>query len=312
MAIPTYEQLMLPVLQEAGSRSEPVGIIDLIKPIATSLGLSEADLGEKLPSGRQGVFHNRLHWAKFYMSKAGLLEATQRGKFRITDRGREVLASRPVSLSSTALRDFPDFVEFIGAGASGEDRQPSVHSPKLVIIPVELDLTPAEALEVARREMEAALRAELLDRIRALLPSEFEELIVSLLLKMGYGEGAEELAKALGGSSDGGIDGVVHQDPLGLDRVYIQAKRWKDGNVVGSKDIRDFNGALDIVRAPKGLFVTASSFTREAQTSARDASRQIVLIDGEQLAHLMVRHQVGVRVRTPVIKRATHRPVSPG
>ena len=137
---------------------------------------------------------------------------------------------------------------------------------------------------------------ELLERVRAMTPADFEELIVQLLLRMGYGSGAEEMAQALGGSGDQGIDGVIHQDPLGLDRVYIQAKRYNEGNVVGSGAIRDFNGALDLKRAPKGLFVTASSFSRDARIQAESATRQIVLIDGEELASLMIRHKVGTRV----------------
>jgi restriction system protein len=293
---------MLPLLQAFAHHDNPIGIKDLIKPLAHQLNLGEADVAQRLPSGRQGIFHNRLHWAKFYMTKAGLLTGVERGKSRITPSGLELLAKAPAKISNATLAQYPSFNEFIAA-SKAEPQHPrkaaGASGTTLVLSGVD-SATPEERIEAARRDLEQALQAELLDRVRAMDDSAFEQLIVELLLKMGYGQGAEELARALGGSGDGGIDGVVPQDPLGLDRVYIQAKRWKEGNAVGPKDIRDFNGALDIKRSPKGLFVTASSFTKEAESAASNATLQIVLINGEELARLMVRHRVGTRVRGAV------------
>jgi restriction system protein len=168
----------------------------------------------------------------------------------------------------------------------------------------EISATPEERIDKARQELEANLKADLLDRVRQMDPSDFEELIILLLVKMGYGQGRQEMAKALGGSGDGGVDGVVHQDPLGLDRVYIQAKRYKDGNTVGPGEINSFIGALNVKKANKGLFVTASGFTKQARAHVSASSMHVVLIDGVRLAELMVRYSVGVVVRETVELKA--------
>jgi restriction system protein len=267
--------------------------------MADKLGLSEEERAERLPSGRQGLFHNRLHWAKTYMGKAGLLSSPARGVAQVTERGRAVLQQNPERVDGTTLAQFDEFIDWKDASSSGSGGFTKEPTGAMVLpqpVTEDTHLTPEERIEAARKELEKGLRVELLERVRAMTPADFEELIVQLLLRMGYGSGAEEMAQALGGSGDQGIDGVIHQDPLGLDRVYIQAKRYNEGNVVGSGAIRDFNGALDLKRAPKGLFVTASSFSRDARIQAESATRQIVLIDGEELASLMIRHKVGTRV----------------
>ncbi len=296
MPIPTYEDLMLPLLKEYAASSGPRSLKELVPILADKLGLSEQEMAERLPSGRQGLFHNRLHWAKTYMGKAGLVSSPARGLAQITERGRAVLQQDPERVDGATLAQFNEFTDWKDASSSGSLKKPdgtfTVPQPNLEAT----QRTPEERIEAARKDLEKGLRAELLERVRAMTPADFEELIVQLLLRMGYGSGAEEMAEALGGSGDQGIDGVIHQDPLGLDRVYIQAKRYNEGNVVGSGAIRDFNGALDLKRAPKGLFVTASSFSRDARIQAESATRQIVLIDGEQLASLMIRHKVGTRV----------------
>jgi restriction system protein len=298
MPIPSYEDLMLPLLQEYAVAGRPMSIKDLMPLMSNKLDLTDDDLAERLPSGRQGLFHNRLHWAKTYLARAGLLASPLRGLAEITATGRAVLAEGLTRIDGSTLARFPDFVRW--KDGSGDDVE-AVAIPEAPGAPpgrheVLAEATPEERIEAARKELERGLRADLLDRVRSMTPAEFEELIVQLLLRMGYGTGAEEMARALGGPGDRGIDGVVHQDPLGLDRVYIQAKRYAEGNVVGSREIRDFNGALDLVRAPKGLFVTASTFTRDARNQAQNATRQIVLIDGEELATLMSRYKVGTRV----------------
>lgn len=230
------------------------------------------------------------------MGKAGLVSSPSRGLAQITDRGRAVLQQNPERVDGTTLAQFSEFIDWKDSSSGGSPSEPTGAITVPQLVPEDTHLTPEERLEAARKELEKSLRVELLERVRAMTPADFEELIVQLLLRMGYGSGAEEMARALGGSGDQGIDGVIHQDPLGLDRVYIQAKRYNEGNVVGSGAIRDFNGALDLKRAPKGLFVTASSFSRDARIQAESATRQIVLIDGEELATLMIRHKVGTRV----------------
>lgn len=230
------------------------------------------------------------------MARAGLLVAPARGQAEITQLGRQLLGEGLSRIDGATLSRFPEFVQWTSGGSREGAEAAATMEPALKGADLLDQSTPEERIEAARKELEKGLRAELLDRVRSMTPAEFEELIVQLLLRMGYGNGAEEMARALGGSGDQGIDGVVHQDPLGLDRVYIQAKRYADGNTVGSREIRDFNGALDLVRAPKGLFVTASTFTRDARLQAQNATRQIVLIDGDELAGLMVRYKLGTRV----------------
>lgn len=299
MSIPTYEELMLPLLQEYAAASAPLSIKELIPIMAAKVGLSDDDLAERLPSGRQGLFHNRLHWAKTYMARAGLITSPSRGLAVITERGRSILAENPSNIDGDTLARFEEFASWRDGTIDGTGEPKSIISAPSVA-PEVTHKTPEERIEDARRDLERGLKAELLDRVRTMTPAEFEELIVQLLLKMGYGQGAEEMAQALGGTGDQGIDGVVHQDPLGLDRVYIQAKRYAEGNTVGSREIRDFNGALDLVRAPKGLFVTASSFTKDARTQAQNATRQIVLVDGEELTSMMIRYKIGTRVLATV------------
>jgi len=296
--IPTYEDLMLPLLREYAASNRPRSLKELMPLMADKLGLTEEEQAERLPSGRQGLFYNRLAWAKTYMGKAGLISSPARGLAEITDRGRAMLQTAPERIDGTTLAQFEEFTGWRDASSTGSPKEPGgvIAVPQPQLVPEDTHLTPEERIEAARKELEKGLRVELLERVRAMTPADFEELIVQLLLQMGYGSGAEEMAQALGGSGDQGIDGVIHQDPLGLDRVYIQAKRYNEGNVVGSGAIRDFNGALDLKRAPKGLFVTASSFSRDARTQAESATRQIVLIDGEELASLMIRHKVGTRV----------------
>jgi restriction system protein len=279
--VPPYEDLMLLLLCEYASSGQPLSIKQLLPVMAQRLNLSEEDLAERLPSGRQGLLHNRLHWAKTYMARAGLIGSPSRGLAQITERGRAVLRENPDRIDGVTLAQFPEFAEWKTASAAsggGEEGEPATEAARSAERTDDAQLTPEERIEAARKALEKGLREELLERVRAMTPADFEELIVQLLLRMGYGSGAEEMAQALGGSGDQGIDGVIHQDPLGLDRVYIQAKRYADGNTVGSGAIRDFNGALDLKRAPKGLFVTASSFSRDARIQAESATRQIGLV----------------------------------
>lgn len=301
MAVPDYQSLMQPLLKRVASAGKPVGILEVAPLIAEDLGLNEAQLAERLPSGRQGTFHNRLHWAKQYMTRAGLFESTKRGQFQITAKGRALLAKALPVINNDVLNQYPAFVAWrLGTPGEIDTADVSVNASSPTPPPAVAATTPEERIEAARRELEASLKADILDRVREITPGDFEALIIFLLVRMGYGQGREEMAQALGGSGDGGVDGVVHQDPLGLDRVYIQAKRYKEGNTVGPDAINSFIGALNIKRANKGLFVTASSFTKQARDHAERSTTHVVLIDGERLAELMVRHSVGVVVRDVV------------
>lgn len=296
MAVPDYQSLMQPLLRRAAAAERPVTILEMQPLIAGDLGLDEDQLAERLRSGKQTVFHNRLHWAKQYMTRAGLLESTRRGQFQVTAAGRELLAEGLPVINNRVLAKYPAFVGWLrtrGVGGDGDESDLATPVPTTDAGVA----TPEERIESARRELEAGLKADLLDRVRAMPPSEFEGLIIDLLVRMGYGQGSEEMAQALGGSGDGGVDGVVHQDPLGLDRVYIQAKRYREGNSVGPDAINSFIGALNIKRANKGLFVTASSYTRQAREHAERSTTHVVLVDGNRLAELMLRHGVGVIVR---------------
>ena len=286
---------MLPLLQHTMRAGNPVSIMEMLPMVAQDFHLTEDQLAERLPSGVQGVFHNRLHWAKFYMTRAGLLESTKRGQFQITDSGKALLATQPAQIDNALLSQFPAFREFIEA-KKPQSPKPGQASPALVAT----SSTPEEVIDAARREIEANLKAEILDRVRQMSPADFEGLVILLLVRMGYGQGREELSQALGGSGDGGVDGVINQDALGLDRVYIQAKRYKEGNTVGPGDINSFIGALNIKRANKGLFVTASTFTKQAREHAVSSTLHVVLLDGDSLAQLMVSHNVGVITRSTV------------
>lgn len=295
MSIPDYQTVMLPLLRHALKAGSPVSVPQVLPMVAKDFSLSDDQLAERLPSGVQGVFHNRLHWAKFYLTRAGLLESTKRGQFQVTDAGRGLLATNPAKIDNAVLARYPRFREFL------ESKRPVGTLPAQATAPIEIAAsTPEEVIDAARRELDANLKAEVLDRVRQMSPGDFEGLVILLLVRMGYGQGREELARALGGSGDGGVDGVVHQDALGLDRVYIQAKRYKDGNTVGPSEINSFIGALNIKRANKGLFVTASTFTKQAREHASSSTLHVVLLDGNGLAELMVRHNVGVVTRSSI------------
>ncbi len=286
--VPDYQSLMLPVLRAAAVGEQRIGAV--VQSLGEELGLSEAARATLLASGRQTIFANRVHWAKTYLAKAGLVEATRRGHFRLTQRGADVLAANPERIDNRFLSRFEEFRQF-------SDRSTRSTDDEVVPEPADAtEQTPDEIMRAAHRRIEAALAEELLDRVRAAPPDFFERLIVNLLLAMGYGGSAADAGRALGRSGDDGVDGVIDQDALGLDRVYIQAKRYAAGNSVGPGAIRDFFGSLDRHKAAKGLFVTTSSFTSSARETADYLSKRIVLIDGEQLTRLMIRHNVGCRI----------------
>ena len=295
MAIPDYQTLMLPVLKAAGDGQEH-RISDVVSQLAHDFGLTEEEQRQILPSGKQTTFANRVGWAKSYLVQAGLIEATKRAHSRITDRGRRCLAENPARIDVEYLSQFAEFVQFRERGRAAENEAAtSVSETPTLPLPLQAE-TPDELLRSTVQQIETALKKELLDRILAAPPAFFEGLIVALLLAMGYGGSREEAGKIVGRSGDGGIDGVIDQDALGLDRVYVQAKRYVAENAVSEPEIRAFSGSLGAAKANKGVFVTTSYFTQPAQSFAERHPFKIVLIDGERLAALMIRHNVGVRV----------------
>ena len=290
MSVPDYQTLMLPVLSVSAGGEVRIG--EVVDRLADQLGLTAEERTELLPSGKQTVFSNRVHWAKTYLSKAGLVELTRRGHFKITARGQQVMASHPQRVNNSFLNRFEEFKQFKERSVQessqdkGQAEAAFEHSRE----------TPDETMRVAHKQIEAAVAQELLARIQSAPPAFFERLIVNLLLKMGYGGSSGDAGRALGRSGDDGVDGVIDQDALGLDRVYIQAKRYGEGNNIGPGAIRDFFGSLDRHKAAKGLFVTTSAFSTSARETAEYLSKRIVLMDGEQLARLMIRFDVGCRV----------------
>jgi restriction system protein len=291
MQIPDYQSLMLPVLL-ASSKGE-VRIGSIVEELADQFGLGPQERNELLPSGKQTVFSNRVHWAKSYLNKAGLIELTRRGHFAITQRGLSVLVSKPAHIDNKFLMQFEEFRQFRERTntAIEENGEADLHSL------AHQKQTPDETMRAAHNQIETALGQELLERVRNAPPDFFERLIVNLLLSMGYGGArGDRSGRTLGRSGDDGVDGVIDQDALGLDRVYLQAKRYAAGNSIGSGAIRDFFGSLDRHKATKGLFVTTSTFSPSAKETAEFLSKRIVLIDGEQLASLMVLHNVGCRI----------------
>lgn len=286
MSIPDFQSLMLPVLK--ASAAGEVKISDVVTKLGIELGMSEAELSELLPSGKQTTFANRVNWAKSYLGKAGLITLTKRAHFEVSERGMNVLASPPTAINVKFLEAFPEFKKF----KEGNGQTPLTPQPESVSL---RDLTPDEIIRSAYGELHQSLASDLLAKILAAPPDFFERLVVQLLVAMGYGGSAVEAGRALGKSGDGGVDGVIDQDALGLDRIYVQAKRYADAKV-SSGEIRDFFGSLDRFKATKGLFVTTSSFSPSAKETAELLSKRIVLIDGPQLTRLMIRYDIGCRV----------------
>lgn len=294
MAMPDYQSLMLPILEigAKGESSVPLAADE----IAGRFGLTNEEREQMLPSGKQRVLHNRLHWAKFYLTKAGLLESPKRGRFVISEAGKQVLTNPPSELNTKYLLAIPAFRDFY----RGED-EAAVGSVMEAEPPA---ATPEEVVDAAHKALQAALRDELLGRILQNSPAFFEQLIVELLVAMGYGGSRLNAAEQLGKSGDGGVDGVINEDVLGLDRVYVQAKRHAPGSTIGRPEIQAFTGSLVGLGASKGVFVTTSAFSAQAIDFASRIPQRVVLINGKRLTELMVEHGVGVRIsRTVEFKR---------
>ena len=288
--IPDYQTLMRPVLTCAAAGETRIG--DVVELLADKLALTTEERAQLLPSGKQTRFANRVNWAKAYLAKAGLVENRRRGYFRITPRGQAALADATATINNAYLDQFKEFQDF--KAKVNEADGATTATPALASAPLSTE-TPDEALRKAHGAITGALAADLLDRVRKATPAFFEKLIVELLLAMGYGGTSEEAGRALGQSGDDGVDGVIDQDPLGVDQIFVQAKRYAEGNNIGAGAIRDFYGALSLKKAHKGIFVTTSAFSPPAVDTARGLGSRIVLIDGLQLSRLMIRYNVGCR-----------------
>lgn len=291
MSVPDFQSLMLPLLRLAGDGAEH-SMVQTREDLAANLNVSEEDQAIRLPSGKQTAWANRVAWAKVHLGHAGLLRSVGRGVFAITERGKEVLANPPERITSAYLGQFKEFVEF----RSGKSEGPAIDMPEAIT-----GETPQETLERAHAEINASLAAELVVRLKNGTPRFFEELVVKVLLKMGYGGFSPDAGEAVGRGGDEGIDGVINEDLLGLDVIYIQAKKWEGS--VGRPEIQKFVGALHGKRARKGVFITTSSFSSEAQQYVEHIDPKVVLIGGRQLAEYMIQYGVGVStVETYAIK----------
>ena len=283
---------MLPLLELAADSSEH-SLRETIEILSSQLGLTEEERRELLPSGRQPTFDNRVGWARTYMKKAGLLESTRRGYFRITKRGLDVLDKQPSKIDNAYLRQFPEFVEF----QTPKKKEREEARPKL-----DDSTTPEEQIESAYQKLRDDLSTELLETVKGCSAAFFEQLVVDLLVEMGYGGTRKDAGQAIGRSGDGGIDGIIKQDRLGLDIVYLQAKKWDA--TVGRPEIQRFAGALQGQRARRGVFITTSAFSTAARDYVSRIDSKIVLIDGETLAQLMLDFDLGVTtVATYRLKR---------
>lgn len=282
MPIPDFQTLMLPVLRLAAK--EDVRVRDLVDRIAAEFSLSEDERAERLPSGRQPTLVNRVSWAVIYLAKGGLLSRVRRGVYSLTDRGRCVLTKPPERIDIRFLSQFEGFEAF---------RSGSANSKATVVEPALASGTPDERIELAFQDLNAALGNDLIERVRSMDPTHFEKLIIDLMLGMGYGAGGS--GQHLGRTNDGGVDGVINEDVLGLDIIYLQAKRYAEGNTIGVDKIREFAGALDERGATKGVFVTTSHFAPQARAYAQRSPKRLILIDGEELTRLLIHHGVGVR-----------------
>lgn len=285
MAIPDFQSLMLPLLRYLDDGVER-GTQETVDALAAELGLSEADVAELLPSRKAPLLTNRLAWAKLHLKRAGLIDSPRRGVYFITERGRDVVRKPPEKVTLAYLTRFPEYVEFRARSRVSDD------DVEVADVGRDEERTPEEYIEFGYRRIRAALIDEILSRISQMPPSFFEKLVVDLLVAMGYGGSQRDAGRAVGPGADEGIDGVIKEDRLGLESIYIQAKRWQA--TVGRPEIQRFAGALQGQRARKGIFITTSDFSKEAEAYAASIQSTIVLVNGTQLAELMIDHGIGV------------------
>lgn len=302
MAVPEFQSFMLPVLEAAAATE--VGYRDIIARAKNIFGLSSTDLEELIPSGRKTRVYDRVQWASVHLERAGLLERPRRGRVIISDLGRSVLASKPTRIDMDFLMRYPSYKQFRARSGLSDNDPNSAIGAATSIAAAQASETPEARIEVAALELESILRDDLLSRLKSNESRFFERVVLDVLRALGYGAGSGGMAEVTGGSGDGGIDGIIDEDRLGLDRIYVQAKRFADASV-GAPVIHGFIGALHMRGATKGVLLTTSSFTKSAiEASQKNPTMRIVLIDGDRLAGLMIRHGVGVRTdRTIEIRK---------
>ena len=279
---------MLPTLT-ALSGSSDTSVAEVRQRVAAAEGLTPEEVQELLPSGRQPVFTNRVSWAIIHMERSDLVEKVQRGIYRLAAAGEQLLAQSPTRIDVQLLRQYPAYVAWRKAPSQKHDSAPTRSDDAVE--------TPEEALDHAAAQLRQSLEADLLDRVRAAPSAFLERVVVDLLIAMGYGGGDAARGQVTGRAGDGGIDGTIREDALGLDEVYLQAKKYAVGTTVSEGDLRNFAGAIDAANTTKGVFVTTAGFTRSATDYVAKSPKRIVLIDGEELARLMVVHEIGVRTR---------------
>lgn len=290
MAIPSHYQLMLPVLQVLGE-SDILSASECAGPVADRLGLSQEEREERLPSGSAITLVNRIGWSAWYMMQAGLVARPRPGRFVITDEGRRLLGQKPAQIDGKTLAKYPSFVERVlkKTPADREDDEEATASESKTTEAVK---TPNERIEAAFAELRRTLVSDLLDQLGRIDPFRFEQIVLDLLVAMGYGGSRAEAAQVTQKTGDEGIDGVINEDRLGLDVIYVQAKRWK--NNVGRPEIQNFVGALAGKKASKGIFITTSDFHSNAREYATGLHQKVILVDGHRLAELMIEHNIGV------------------
>lgn len=287
---------MLPCLNAFAVGGE-VKLSEVRERVAISETLTDEDLREQVPSGAQSVFVNRTSWAVIHLVHAGLLERLRRGVYRLTPDGERLLSRSPSRIDMKLLAGYPRYREWRKkTQTSGKGHADNREGP--------VTDTPEEILARSASMLKSTLESDVLDRVRNAGPAFLERVVVDLLIRMGYGGGDPENGRVTGQTGDGGIDGTIREDALGLDEVYVQAKKYADGNRVGESELRNFAGAIDAAGTTKGVFVTTSAFTKSAMEYVDRSPKRIILIDGDKLAQLMVRHRIGVRTReTYEIKR---------
>jgi restriction system protein len=287
--VPDFQTLMLPLLQILSDGHEHV-LRDTINQLSDQFHLTEEEKTELLPSGNQPIIDNRVGWARTYLKKAQLLENPRRAILKISDAGRKLLDTKPQRIDVKYLKTLPGFKEWHDSFSSKDDSEAVVEKTE-----IESGKTPEELLEYSFLSIKAQLASELLDKVKSCPPAFFEFLVVDLLIRMGYGGSRKEAGQVLGRSGDGGIDGLIKEDKLGLDTIYIQAKRWE--NQVTIHLVRDFAGSLLGQKAKKGIFITTSSYPASAKEFATSIEPKIILIDGKELAELMIEYNVGVATK---------------
>jgi restriction system protein len=293
MAVPDFQSMMLPFLKVINDGDEHI-VSEIRDLLAHFLNITNEERKELLPSGKMARYDNRIAWCQIYLARAGLIERTERGKYRITERGRNVLNDNPPNINIKYLKQFPEFLAFQNLSKQAEKQILSKEE--------ESGHTPQEILESSYQTLNIELAQEILDQVKKCSPKFFENLVIDLLISMGYGGSRRDAGQAIGQSGDSGIDGIIKEDKLGLDIVYVQAKRWE--NAVGRPDVQKFAGSLDGQRAKKGILITTSYFSQEAKNYVNVIEKKIVLIDGENLVQLMIDHNVGVtEVSTYIVKK---------